>query len=87
MATQYDAHLAGEALRSSQEHLSDLSFNMEDGENRLAEMQAQFAHMEEQIAAAEALRAEAEARCGELEEQVRACAVHARTHLPSCESL
>ncbi len=76
MATQYDAHLASEALRSSQEHLSDLSFNMEDGENRLAEMQAHFAHMEEQVAAADVLRAEAEARCADLAEQVRFQNVH-----------
>lgn len=75
MASQYDAHLAGEALRSSQEHLSDLSFNMEDGENRLAELQAQFAHMEDQVGAADALRAEAEGRRADLEEQVRAGAV------------
>ena len=74
MATQYDAHLASEALRSSQEHLSDLSFNVEDGENRLAEMEAHFAHMQEQVGAADALRTEAEARSADLAEQVRACA-------------
>ena len=71
MAAQYDAHLASEALRSSQEHLSDLGFDLEDGENRLAELRAHCGHLEEQVAASDAVRAEAEARCAELAEQVR----------------
>ena len=70
MAAQYDAHLASEALRTSQERVSDLGFHMEDGEDRLAEMKAQLAHIEEQAAAADAMRAEAEARAADLAQQV-----------------
>lgn len=71
MAAQYDAHLASEALRSSQERISDLSFHMEDGENRLAEAEAAAAHEQAQAAAADNARAEAEARAASLAHQVR----------------
>lgn len=75
MAAQYDAHLASEALRCSQERVSDLGFHMEDGENRFAEMEEQMAHVAEQAAAADAARAEAEARAGKLAQQVCVCAL------------
>ena len=71
MAAQYDAHLASEALRSSQERVSDLSFHMEDGENRLAEAEAAAAHAQAQAAAADDARAEAKARAASLAQQVR----------------
>ena len=72
MAAHYDAHLASEALRSSREHLSDLSFHMEDGQARVSELEAHAAELEEQAGAANAARAEAEARAADLALQVRA---------------
>ena len=78
MAAHYDAHLASEALRSSREHLSDLSFHMEDGQARVSELEAQAAHLEEQAGVANVARAEAEARAADLAQQVRACAAVTR---------
>ena len=78
MAAHYDAHLASEALRSSQEHLSDLSFHMEDGQVRIAELEAHTAQLEEQAGAADAARAEAEARAADLALQVQSHATLAR---------
>ncbi len=71
MAAQYDEHLASEALRSSQERINDLSFHLEDGENRVAEAEAAAAHAQSQAAAADDACAEAEARAASLGEQVR----------------
>ena len=78
MAAHYDAHLASEALRSSREHLSDLSFHMEDGQARVSELEARAAELEEQAGAANAARAEAEAKAADLALQVRARATLTR---------
>lgn len=78
MAAHYDADLASEALRSSREHLSDLSFHMEDGQAQISELEARAAELEEQAGTANAARAEAEAKAADLALQVQARAALTR---------